>query len=219
MVFYIVIRIFLRGIVDTGTREHGIRCKHSCLYTTNTLNNWKGRTFIFYTTPQKVGPLGRCKGISGQALGLPPQTVPNYCMTFSMDISHTSTWPRRQIPIRYGIYFITSISQVCIFSNIYIHIQIWFQWFYVSISIRSFSLASHKHTKLNTAWARPRHLFVTLALYYATMACSVFVASRWMQNWAVPWAPRFHRGRDVEWWFPCWTVLGVNNMVPYQSWW
>ena len=29
------------------------------------------------------------------------------------------------------------------------------------------------------------HLFVTLALYYATMACSVFVASRWMQNWAV----------------------------------
>lgn len=100
MVFYIVIRIFLRGIVDTGTREHGIRCKHSCLYTTNTLNNWKGRTFIFYTTPQKVGPLGRCKGISGQALGLPPQTIPNYCMTFSMDISHSSTWPRRQIPIR-----------------------------------------------------------------------------------------------------------------------
>lgn len=91
MVFYIVIRIFLRGIVDTGTREHGIRCKHSCLYTTNTLNNWKGRTFIFYTTPQKVGPLGRCKGISGQALGLPPQTIPNYCMTFSMDISHSST--------------------------------------------------------------------------------------------------------------------------------
>lgn len=120
MVFYIVIRIFLRGIVDTGTREHGIRCKHSCLYTTNTLNNWKGRTFIFYTTPQKVGPLGRCKGISGQALGLPPQTIPNYCMTFSMDISHSSTWPRRQIPIRYILYHFDK-SSLHIFKYLHSH--------------------------------------------------------------------------------------------------